>query len=79
MQLEKHVGVSQPPGVMDCDGLCKRICLVVRWAMLGAQSHMGDAQHQVALCDMQMSHQSDKCEWQQVAVSEEGVTTTLRR
>ena len=59
------------------------ICLVVRKAMLGAQLGMGGAQRYVKLRNAQVSHQSDtlseKCEWQRVAASEEGVTTAFRR
>ena len=68
MQLGERVGLFQPLGVKDCDGLHGRIRLVVCWAMLGAQSCMGDAQHHVELRDAHLPHQSDtlsdKCEWQ---------------
>ena len=51
------------------------------WTMLGAQSHMGDAQHQLELCDAQLSHRSDplsdKSEWQRVVTSEGGVIMAL--
>ena len=51
MQLGERVGVFQTLGVKDYDGLHGRICLVMHKAMLGAQSHMCDAQHCVELCN----------------------------
>ena len=81
MQLEERARRFQPLGVKDCDGFHGRIRPVVGSAMLGAQLRMGDAQHHMELRDEQLSHQSDtlsdKCEWQCMATSEEGVTTIV--
>ena len=42
---------SNPLGMKDYNGLRGRMRVVVRWAMLGAQSRMGNAQHRVTSCD----------------------------
>ena len=72
---------SNPLGTMILDGLRGRIVQDARWAMLGAQSCMGDAQHRAELRDAHWSHRSDpfhyKSVWQSVSASEEGVKRHL--
>ena len=40
---------SNPVGTMILDGLCGRIVQDARWAMLGMQSRMGDAQQRLGI------------------------------
>ena len=65
----------------DSDDLRRRIQQDARWAMLGVQARMGDAQQRAELRDAHWSHRNDrmndKSECQCGGESEEGVKQHL--